>query len=296
MPGKNCAIAGSSISRKYKGISIFKVSLANNEFYKKWSQDLINIILKYRQRDKSLNKRIESHKLFICEKRFTADQICVYSSRKSLKEGALPTLNLPWPSGNATNSRSTSAIEGREEYSFLQAQLPQPQPSNVYKFFDKFKLHIKSLALNKLREINIQEQLVIVWFTSSEYILPTYEIYINNLLNFTVRVHSWILPVDHELHLSCNSSFLNVAFSTFVERSSQFTLCQGIKLPDSRKEISFVKHVLPKKFNYFDYINTDVKQQVHQDEYFRSNSCALLLSSDNPCKFVIKKTSDLTKK
>ena len=162
MPGKNCAIAGSSISRKYKGISIFKVSLANNKFYKKWSQDLINIILKYRQRDKSLNKRIESHKLFICEKRFTADQICVYPSRKSLKEGALPTLNLPCPSGNATNSRSTSAIEGREEYSFLQAQLPQPQPSNVYKFFDKFKLHIKSLALNKLREINIQEQLVIV--------------------------------------------------------------------------------------------------------------------------------------
>ena len=26
-----------------------------------------------------------------------------------------------------------------------------------------------------------------------------------------------------------------------------------------------------------------MKQQVHQDEYFRSKSCALLLSSDNPC-------------
>ena len=42
--------------------------------------------------------------------------------------------------------------------------------------------------------------------------------------------------------------------------------------------------MLPEKFNYFDYINTDVKQQVHQDEYFRLKSCALLLSSDNPCK------------
>ena len=92
----------------------------------------------------------------------TADQIYVYPSRKSLKEGALSTLNFPRPSANATNNCSTSAIEKREKYSFLQAQLPQPQPSNVYKFFDKFKLHIKSLALNKLREINIQEQLVIV--------------------------------------------------------------------------------------------------------------------------------------
>ena len=57
---QNCAIPGCSISRKDKGISIFKVPLANNEFNKKWSQDLINIILKYLQPDKSLNERIES--------------------------------------------------------------------------------------------------------------------------------------------------------------------------------------------------------------------------------------------
>ena len=48
--------------------------------------------------------------------------------------------------------------------------------------------------------------------------------YINNLLNFTVRVHSWILPVDHELYLLYNSSFLNVTFSTFVERLNQFIM------------------------------------------------------------------------
>ena len=75
-----------------------------------------------------------------------------------------------------------------------------------------------------------------------------------------------------------------MTFSTFLERLSEFTLCQGITLLDSRKEINIVKHVLPKMFNYFDYINTDLKQQVHQDEYFRSKSCAWLLSSDNPCK------------
>ena len=135
MLGENCAVPVCSISKKDKGISIFKVPLANNEFNKKWSQDLINFILKYRQRDKSLNERIESHKFFICGKHFTADQIYVYPSRKSLKEGALPTLNLPRPSANATGNRSTSAIKKREEYSFLQAQLPQPQPPNVYKSF-----------------------------------------------------------------------------------------------------------------------------------------------------------------
>ena len=147
-----------------------------------------------------------------------------------MKEGALPTLNLPRPSANATNNRSTSAIKRREEYSFLQAQLPQPQQSNVYKSFDEFKLRIKSLPLNKLWENNIQAQLVVTSFTSSEYVLPTYEIYINDLLNFIVRVHSWYLPVDHGLYLLYNSSFLNMTLSTFVERLSQFTLCQGITL------------------------------------------------------------------
>ena len=49
--------------------------------------------------------------------------------------------------------------------------------------------------------------------------MATYEIYINNLLNFTARVHSWILPVDHELYLLYNSFILNMTFSTFVEDS-----------------------------------------------------------------------------
>ena len=77
-----------------------------------------------------MNKRIQSHKLFICERYFTVDQICVYSSPKSLKQGALPTLNLPRPSANANtkNNRSKRAIERREEYALSQEQMPQIPP------------------------------------------------------------------------------------------------------------------------------------------------------------------------
>ena len=116
MPAKNCAVPGCSISRKDK-ISIFKVPLPNNDVNKKWSKEIIGIILRNWQRDKSLNKRIQSHKLFICERYFTVDQIYVYSSRKSLKEDTLPILNLPHPgpNSNATNKRSKKAIEKREK-------------------------------------------------------------------------------------------------------------------------------------------------------------------------------------
>ena len=219
MPRENCASPGCSISRKDK-ISIFKVPLLNNDINKKWSKELTGIILKYRQRDESLNKRIQSHKLFICERHFTVDQIYVYSSRKSLKEGALPKLNLPRPSANAnaTNNRSKRAIEKPEEYSLSQEQVPQLPPPKAYISFEEFKQCIKNLALNKFWNIAIQEDLVTATFTTSNYVLPTYEIFINNVLHFTLRVHSWILPKNHELYLSYNSSFSNMTLPKFIEQ------------------------------------------------------------------------------
>ena len=95
MPGENCAIVGCSTSRRHKGISIFKVPLPNNEFNKKWNRDLINIITKDRQLDEPLKKRIASCNLYICERHFSLKQIWKYASRKVLKDGALPSLNLP---------------------------------------------------------------------------------------------------------------------------------------------------------------------------------------------------------
>ena len=89
-----------------------------------------------------MNKRIQSHKLFICERHITVDNKYVYSNGKSLKEGALPTLNLPRPTANAnaTNNWSKRAIEKREEYALLQEQIPQLPPSSAYISFEELKI------------------------------------------------------------------------------------------------------------------------------------------------------------
>ena len=55
------------------------------------------------------------------------------------------------------------------------------------------------------------------------------------------------------------------------------------------KEISFVKQVLPKVFDYFNYETANLKQPVFQDEYFRTRNCILLfLSPKNNCKICEK--------
>ena len=48
----------------------------------------------------------------------------------------------------------------------------------------------------------------------------------------------------------------------------------------------FQKHVVPKTFDYFAYKNSLLKSKLHQIEFYRSNSCELLVFGNNqPCKF-----------
>ena len=126
--------------------------------------------------------------------------------------------------------------------------MPQLPPPKAYISFEEFKQCIKNLALNKFWNIAIQEDLVRPTFTTYDYVLPTYEIFINNILHFTLPVPSWILPKFHELYLLYHSSISNVTLSKFIERlSSQYMLCKGITLPDTRKEVNFAKMSFLKK-------------------------------------------------
>ena len=118
------------------------------------AKDLIDIILKYRVKDQSLIKSMQSCKLNICERLFTPDQISIYSTNKMLKEGTSLTLNLPRESASSTaKPRPANAIEKHEEYELLQEQMPQ-LVQNAYKSFEDFTSRIKSLALAKLKSRN----------------------------------------------------------------------------------------------------------------------------------------------
>ena len=77
-----------------------------------------------------------------------------------------------------------------------------------------------------------------------------------------------------------------MTLSKFIEQlTSQYILSKSITLPDTRKEINLLKHIIPKTFYYFVFQNSDFQQPLHQDKYFRSKSCKLLvLSSESICK------------
>ena len=87
-----------------------------------------------------------------------------------------------------------------------------------------------------------------------------------------------------------------MTLTKFIERLSSYILCSGITLPDTMKEINFIKHILPKVFDYYDYKTADLKQPLFQDEYFRTKNCSLLLiSPENNCKICEKENIDFKK-
>ena len=160
---------------------------------------------------------------------------------------------------------------------------------SAYKSFEDSTSRINSLALPKSWKIEVKEYLAVASLMSSDYVLLVYEIFVDNLINFTVRVHSWVLPDNHELIQSYDASFNNFTLSKLIERLSSYKLYSGITLPDTRKEINFIKHVLLKVFHYIDYKTADLKELVFQDEYFITRNCSLLfLSTENTCKICEK--------
>ena len=281
MPGANCSIFGCPTSRRNKDISIFKVPLPNSEANKKWRSELINIITKDRVVDDALKKRIAGSNLFICEQHFSTDQFYIYPTRKSLKEGALPTLNLPKKSVAVLTSppRSTSSIQKREECS---VSPNSNSMSSVYKDFSDFVQRIVNLKLSDTWDINIQNNLVIATFISADHLLPKFEIFIDQSLSFSLRVYGWMLPKDHEIYGNVNNSFLNITFSNFVHQLKLYNLCHGISIPNTKLTNNIQKHVIPKKFNYFDYQVKLVQTNLNQDEFHRSSSCKVLVTDINP--------------
>ena len=121
-------------------------------------------------------------------------------------------------------------------------------------------------------------------FKIADYVIPKFEICVEDSLYFTIRVFGWMLMDDHELYTKYQSSFLNVTFSRIIVELAQLQLCNGIQTPDPVKALDFQKHCVPKTFDYFTY-QTSAKAKLHQVEFNRSQSCSLLVPDvTQPCR------------
>ena len=251
--------------------------LPNSHFNKKWGSELINIITKDREIDASLQTRIESRKLFICEQHFTAEN----------RQGELPKLNLSEKSiSKPSVGRSTLTLGKRDEFLVLQelSPLPSPSPCCIYKNYSDFTQRLAKLHLGDCWEVKIHNNLTEITCSSKNYVLPKFEIFVGQDLSFSVQIFDLMLTEDHEIYSMYERSFLNVTLSNFIHQLKEFILCNGITVPESSKELNCQIHVLPQKINYNDYQLTECKPRLCQDEYYHSSTCKVLIKpGKNSC-------------
>ena len=79
MPCANCAFPGCNVSRYklHEGTTIFSINKRKSELYQEWRQEILGVLLKYRDTDLVLKEKQQNGDadFFICERHFPSDDI-----------------------------------------------------------------------------------------------------------------------------------------------------------------------------------------------------------------------------
>ncbi len=108
---------------------------------------------------------------------------------------------------------------------------------------------VKKLELNSWMIDTVSENdHVKIWKVSEDgYVLPQYEVFIDDRLQFHVRVYGWALPVDHKIYLDNKRSIQNITVSNLVSALGGQYICSGID-KQYKHSAAFMKHIIPKRF------------------------------------------------
>ena len=196
-----------------------------------------------------------------------------------LKEGAIPTLNLPQQSHASRSTiqvRPTVSIKKREE---CQNNTPPLVSVPIYKSYFEFASRVMKLSLGCNWKIDVQGSFVVISYIDSTYVIPKFEIFVDQSLSFTLRVFGWTLNDDHDIYEKFQKSLCKVTLSNLIIEIERSIFCEGIGIPDPNKVLSFQKHCLPKKFNFVEFQENSVKSRTCEDIFYRSSNCPLLLPS-----------------
>jgi len=202
-------------------------------------------------------------------------------TRKTLKEGAIPTLNLPEKSHPSTvpwsspPSRSTLMIKKKETATKREQLLLQKEKTSTlcFKSFAEFKTRVNELRLSSGWSISINDNSVEFKLLDDAFILPKYEIFTDFSLEIFIRVYGWMLPQNHYLLAVNQSSFKFISPSNFIRTLNQYKLCNGIDATSVSNSVNISRHIVPKKFSFNSWKTTsDELDHTYQLEYLRANT------------------------
>ena len=128
----------------------------------------------------------------------------------------------------------------------------------------------------------------------ASFVVPIFEIIIDESLGFTVRVFGWFHPDTLALYKENLCSGFHVTTSSLMKHVESFKFCNGVVYAANPSSSFLKKHILYKVFNNADDYDQNDDPSLHSFhtttnnnniEYTRTINCSLLTQSKDICLF-----------
>ena len=220
------------------------------------------------------------------------------SSRKKLKEGAIPSKNLPIKSimSKQSSARSSHVVEKPANLilSSLSASTSSSPQKMSYVDFDDFIKKSKLLKSVGCSVDSSTQNILKLTKIDASFVVPKFEIIIDESIGFTVPVFGCFLPDTHALYKENLCYFFHVTTSSLMKHMESFKFCNGVVYVANPSPF-LKKHIVYKVFNNADDNDQNDDPSLHSFhtttannnniEYTRSINCSLLTQSNNICLF-----------
>ena len=127
--------------------------------------------------------------------------------------------------------------------------------------------------------------------------LPVIEIYIDDILGFTIHVFGWLIPNDNYIYMHRKRNMQNITLSNLINLLDNQIICNGVSQKVATKaNCKILKHWVPRMFSVFD---DDSEHPLAETLFFCHPSCQVLIKEEidlkcNICfKFQKKETKSL---
>ena len=150
--------------------------------------------------------------------------------------GALPLLNMP------KRVHDRESIPPRRPLHRVQTQ------ATCYRFDSLSEVQNQVSKLKELKRnwnIVTQDDRITMQKMKLPYLLPQYEIVVDDSLGFTLSIFHWLLPDDHELYKKHHRSVKQLSIQQLIEEIKSYNICNGVT-NEMHKCKNIEHHVIPK--------------------------------------------------
>ena len=189
-------------------------------------------------------------------------------TKKKVRFGAIPKLNMP------RKSHETIRPEPRPERSIVR-NIEEPSVKVCYKTFSEFCQRLSGLKGISNWNFKTFRDKVVLQLIEEPYLLPKFEIAVDDSLGFTVKVCGCFLPADHLIYLDYRRSVRNVTISRLAkDLEDNYSLCCGVDEHVLEITGKLFHHVVPTSEE------PDEEEQFPHKGYWRAKGCSIVYGTE----------------